>query len=124
VKPANRRLWLRETRRQGPVGGEQVGRCDGAALPEVADILVGKDPRGGPREHVAAVHFDTPLRSGINPRPDGRAVQGGEVRPAPKEPTEVARQGADVIAAADGEAQPAVARQVVGEPAGFVQVHA
>ena len=68
------------------------------------------------------MEFNASIGAGIGPGTDGGAMQCGEMGAAADEPAEIAGQGEDVISAADGDLQLTLAREVVTEPAGFVEI--
>ena len=71
-----------------------------------------------------AVQFDGLVRPRIDPRSDRGAMQGGEVGTATHQSAKIAGQGADVISAAYGHFELALAREIMAEPSGFVEVDA
>ena len=93
------------------------------ALPEIADVLIGQNSGGSPGKQVAAVEFDKSIGAGIGPRADPGAMQGGEMRSTSGETTKIAGKSADVISAAHRQSQLALAREIVFEPARFVEIN-
>lgn len=72
-------------------------------MAEVADFLVGEVAPVGPGEDVVALERDGFLGAGVLPWADGGSVQRRKMGAAAEFLAEVAGEGADVVAAADGD---------------------
>ncbi len=96
---------------------------DEAALSKLANFLVAQDALDRPRQDVVSAQFDAPVRARVDPGADRDAMQPREMSAAADEPAKVARESADVIAAAHREAHCALHRQIVVEPDCFVEIN-
>jgi len=124
MKSSDEHLRFRESTWQSPIRRKQFAGGNRAVLPEIADFLIDEDARWEPGQNFPAVDFDGSVGAGIEPRSDGITSQFGEMRAASEHSAQVAGQCADVISAANGQLQPAGERQIVSEPAGFVEIDA
>ena len=122
MKAADGGQRVGESRWDRPIRSKQLAGGNRAAVPKVADVLIAEDSSCGPGKQIAAVEFNESIGAGITPGTDGDAMQCGEMGAAADEPAEIAGQGADVISSADRHSQLTGAREVVTEPACFVEI--
>ncbi len=122
VEPADRGPGIREALGPGPARGLQVTQGDGPPELQILRLGGGEPPGRAPGHQGLAFQQGGAAFAGIGPGTDGGAVEPGQVGAAAQPPPQVPGQAAHVVAAPAGDLQGGGAGQIVGQPAGRVEI--